>query len=218
MHGLDIRQAKSPLSLVGTAVRGLDRRMEPFRPPASAGVEPSMDDLMAQVATERDRAAFGRLFAHFAPRLKAYLQRQGATGSTAEDLVQEVMLTVWRRAHLFDRRRAGVSTWIYTIARNKRIDALRRERRPEIDPHDPALVGADAPDPDEGIDLAQQGARLHAAIGVLPPEQVHLLRLSFFEDKSHAVIADELGLPLGTVKSRLRLGLERLRATMGDDR
>ena len=109
-----------------------------------AAAEITPEDLMHAVAVKRDRSAFIRLFGLFAPRIKAYLIRQGAQPATAEDLTQEVMLTVWRRAEQFDRSKAGVSTWIFTIARNRRIDGLRRARRPEIDPHDPALV----PDPD----------------------------------------------------------------------
>ncbi len=164
------------------------------------------------VAERRDRAAFGRIFAHYGPRVKAYLRRLGASDPVAEDLTQEVMLTVWRRAGQFDRTRAALSTWIYTIARNKRIDALRRERRPEYDLDDPALVDDEAaPRGDRFAETEQARRAVMQAVAKLPPEQEQLLRIFFFEEKSHSLIADELGLPLGTVKSRLRLALVKLR-------
>ena len=171
-------------------------------------------DLLAAVAARQDRGAFATLFAHFAPRLKAYMRRLGLPEARAEDLVQEVMLIVWRRATLYDRAQASVSTWIFTIARNRRIDDLRRERRPEIDPDDPALVRDDTPAADLLVSRVQLGQRLRAAVEALPEEQAEVLRKNFFEDKPHGAIADELGLPLGTVKSRLRLGLAKLREAM----
>jgi RNA polymerase sigma-70 factor (ECF subfamily) len=174
-------------------------------------------DLLDALASGPDRTAFARLFAHFAPRVKSYLRRLGADDALAEELVQEVMLTVWRRAQLFDRRQAGASTWIFTIARNKRIDRLRRERRPELDPDDPALVPEAETPADQQVEAGQRQARLRAAVARLPDEQARLLRLSYFEDKSHSTIADELDLPLGTVKSRLRLALSRLKTLLEDE-
>ena len=173
---------------------------------------------MRSIATSGDRDAFATLFAHFAPRVKTYLMQLGAEASAAEDLMQEVMLTVWRRAESYDPALAGVSTWIFTIARNRRIDALRREKRPEFDPSDPAFV-PDAPRPaDDAIAARQWERRLVAAIGELPEQQAKLLRLAFFEDRSHADIATALRLPLGTVKSRLRLAMARLRTRFEDER
>lgn len=173
-------------------------------------------DLMSRVAADRDRLAFADLFAHFAPRLKSYLRRQGAADAVAEDLVQDVMLTVWRRAQQFDRSKASLATWIFTIARNRRIDILRRERRPEIDPNDPVLT----PDPSVPADIdveREQGAeRLRAAIATLPAAQADLLRLAFFEEQSHSDIAARTRLPLGTVKSRIRLAVQKLRAELED--
>ena len=174
----------------------------------------SAEDLMAAVAERRDRKAFAQLFALFGPRVKAYLIRQGADPATAEDLAQDVMLTVWHRAAQFDRSKAGVSTWVFTIARNRRIDTLRRARRPEFDPQDPALVREPDDPADRVVEAAQTNKRLHAAVATLPEEQEKLLRLAYFEDKSHSVIAEELALPLGTVKSRLRLAMARLRAAL----
>ncbi len=176
----------------------------------------ALADLMAAVAQRRDRQAFARLFQRFAPRLKAYARRLGADSAAAEDLIQEVMLTVWRRAEQFDRRKAGVGTWIYTIARNRRIDMLRRERRPEIDPNDPMLVREPDPPADLRLEASQNARQLRQAIAALPEEQAALLRHAYFEDKAHGAIAVELGLPLGTVKSRIRLAISKLRLALGD--
>jgi RNA polymerase sigma factor (sigma-70 family) len=171
----------------------------------------SLDDLLVAIARDRDRTAFGLLFGRMAPRLKAYLLRSGVGAAQADELVQEVMLMVWRRAGTFDPARAVASTWIFTIARNKRIDAIRHDRRPEFDPEDPALVPTQAPAADRSIETAEDSARLRDAIGKLPAEQAELLRLAYFEDQPHSMIARQRGLPLGTVKSRLRLAMERLR-------
>jgi RNA polymerase sigma-70 factor (ECF subfamily) len=169
---------------------------------------------VAQVATHQDRDAFAVLFGYFAPRVRSYLLRLGADDAAAEELVQEVMLTVWRRAASFNPALASVGTWVFTIARNKRIDRLRREKRPEIDPDDPALI----PHPAEGADMllgaAQSGGHLRAAMRDLPSEQAELIVMAYFQDKSHRAIADETRLPLGTVKSRIRLALGRLRAVL----
>ncbi|HYM30755.1 MAG TPA: sigma-70 family RNA polymerase sigma factor, partial [Candidatus Cybelea sp.] len=116
-------------------------------------------DLIQAVAAARDRAAFAALFRHFAPRVKSYLMRLGAENAQAEELAQEVLLTVWHKAATFDRRQASASTWIFTIARNRRIDALRRERRPELDPTDPMLVPATPQQADEIHAAAQAEAR-----------------------------------------------------------
>ena len=170
--------------------------------------------LIVRIARHQDRAAFGLLFGHFAPRVKAYLMRLGADDGTAEELTQEVMLVIWRRAASFNPALAGVGTWVFTIARNKRIDRLRRERRPEMDPHDPALVPDPVESADAQLEAVETGDRLRDAIHTLPPEQADLLRMAYFEDKSHRAIADETRLPLGTVKSRIRLALGRLRAAL----
>ncbi len=179
--------------------------------PADADQALTPEDLMHAIATRRDRTAFVELFRQLGPRVKAFLMRQGADRESAEDVTQEVMLTVWRRAEQYDRSKAAVSTWVFTIARNRRIDSLRRGRRPEIDPDDPALVPEPLRAADDVVDLAQQGRLLHEAVAQLPDEQEHLLRMAYFEDKSHSMIAEELDLPLGTVKSRLRLAMAKLR-------
>jgi len=174
--------------------------------------------LIVMVGETRDRTAFAELFAHFGPRIKAYLLKRGAAESQAEELVQEAMIMVWRRAATYDPAKAAAATWIFTIARNKRIDALRREHRPDFDPEDPALVPAAPPGAERALELGQQAARLARAVDGLPPEQAELVRMAYFEDKAHGAIAAETGLPLGTVKSRLRLALARLRQAMSEDR
>jgi RNA polymerase sigma-70 factor (ECF subfamily) len=174
----------------------------------------SFNALLVAVGTARDRQAFEQLFRHFAPRIKAYLLRLGASVSLAEDLAQEAMLSVWRKAQLFDPGKASATTWIFTIARNLRIDAIRRERRPEIDPNDPAFVPDAEPSADTALIYANDEARLHDAISKLSPEQAKVVELSFFADKPHSAIAKELGLPLGTVKSRLRLAMTHIRGTV----
>ncbi len=168
-------------------------------------------DLLEAIAVKRDRLAFADLFAHFGPRIKGFIQRRGVEPSQAEDLVQDVMLTVWRRAALYRRDQGSVSTWIFTIARNRHIDVIRRERRPQIDPEDPMLAGDPQPEGETIVSQSQIASRLRQAIQTLPPDQVAVLKKNFFEDKSHSEIASELGLPLGTVKSRVRLALAKLR-------
>ncbi len=184
--------------------------------PPAGGAEDTARDWLVAVGQRQDRGAFANLFRHYAPRVKAYLMRVGCDGGVAEELAQEVMVTVWRRAETFDPRQAGPSTWIFTVARNKRIDRLRRERRPEVDPDDPALVGEPAEPADRGIERQQEAVRLSRAIDALPEEQRDLVKLAYYEDKPHSVIAALRDLPLGTVKSRIRLALNRLRSELGE--
>lgn len=178
--------------------------------------EQDWSDAVIRVAAG-DRAAFAALFGHFAPRLKAYLMRLGMTAQAAEDLAQEAMLTLWRKAALFDPAKASAATWLFTIARNLRIDAIRRERRPDFDPADPGLLPPEPPGADDGVEMAQSEAVVRAALTNLSPAQARIVELSFFADKPHSQIAAELRIPLGTVKSRLRLALARLRLALGDE-
>lgn len=172
--------------------------------------------LIARLADRRDRQAFAELFRHFAPRVKAYLMRGGADAQSAEELMQEAMLMVWRRAESFDPGQASVATWIFTIARNKRIDAFRRTNRPEFDPEDPALVPSEPDAPDDAYAAGQEADLIRVRIAELPAEQARMLHMAFFEDKAHSEIAEETGIPLGTVKSRLRLAMARMRKQLTD--
>lgn len=161
---------------------------------------------------EADSNAFAELYAFFAPRVKAFLMKSGASPDVAEEVAQDVMATVWRKAKLFDPTKASVSTWIFTIARNRRIDLIRKERRPE--PED-LFWGPEAePDQEDTMALQQETAQLGEAMAKLPEKQRFLIEKAYFGDLSHSEIADETGLPLGTIKSRIRLALERLRHNM----
>lgn len=183
-------------------------------PPVSAD-GPSLDALTHErlieaVALRRDREAFAQLFSYFAPRLKAWLIKSGASAAAAEDFAQDAMLTVWRKADLFDARKARAATWIFTIARNRRLDMLRRDARPlptpEID-----LADAEVRRPDDIVSAFQDAARVRDALSRLKPDQVEVLRLAFFMDSPHSEIARRLDLPLGTVKSRIRNAMTKLR-------
>ncbi|WP_312410211.1 sigma-70 family RNA polymerase sigma factor [Shinella sp.] len=170
-------------------------------------------EMMMQVAQGRDRQAFALLFRYFGPRLKTFFLRWTISSAVAEDLVQETMLTVWRKASYFDAGRAGVATWIFTVARNIRIDHLRRQRDPSALPADPE----GSPDTvEDGLLGAERDAQVRQALKTLSPEQQTIIRLSYFSEKSQTEIADELGIPLGTVKSRTRLAMNRLRALLED--
>jgi RNA polymerase sigma factor (sigma-70 family) len=174
-----------------------------------------LNEWMQAVATASDRPAFAALFRHFAPRIKGYLMRSGCAEELAEELTQETMVALWRRAASFDPSRARLSTWIFTVARNLRIDHYRRGSVPpgageEHNDADlqPALLELA---PDQQACAAQREGNLHEALADLPPEQVQVLMLSYFEDQPHARIAQVLGIPLGTVKSRIRLAVAQLR-------
>ncbi|MWD27874.1 sigma-70 family RNA polymerase sigma factor [Aquicoccus sp. SCR17] len=173
------------------------------------------DEWVAEVMRIRDHgdeAAFRALFGHFAPRVKGFLIRSGADPSMAEECAQEVMATLWRKAHLFDPTRASVATWVYTIARNRRIDMLRRQKRPE--PEDlPWGPEAETPQ-DEALSLQEETDRLGAALAALPEKQRVLVEKAYYGELTHTEIAAETGLPLGTIKSRIRLALDRLRHAM----
>lgn len=169
--------------------------------------------LVERVREDKDRDAFASLFRHFAPRVKAFLMKSGASESLAEECTQEVMATLWTKAHMFDPSRASVSTWVFTIARNRKIDALRRMKRPE--PEDLPWGPEAEPDQADVMTLRQESEKLAEAIASLPDKQRDLIQRAYFGDLSHAQIAEETGLPLGTIKSRIRLALERLRHAMG---
>ena len=195
--------------------RGGARARPPFRMTAAPAAADGFADMIGAIAARADRAAFATLFSHFAPRVKSYMLRLGAEPLQAEELAQETLLTVWRKAAAFDRAKAAPSTWIFTIARNLRIDAARRERRGEP-VEDPSDEPDAEPGPDAVLAAAQSEGRVRHALLKLPPEQAEVVRLSFFSDKPHAEIAAALHLPLGTVKSRLRLAMGRLRDLLGD--
>lgn len=171
------------------------------------------------IATEQDRVAFAELFEYFAPRIKAFMLRSGSSEANAEELAQETMLMVWRKAALFNPASAGAAAWIFTIARNLRIDAHRREQRggvAESSDVDIEFQVDESPLPDLQLAAAQSETRVRAALLQLSTEQMRIVELSFFEEKAHAEIAQMLDIPLGTVKSRLRLAMGRLRKLLSE--
>lgn len=176
------------------------------------GTETDWASLLVRVRDHQDRTAFAALFRHFAPRVKGFLMKSGASATLAEEVAQDVMATLWQKAHLFDPARASVATWVFTIARNRRIDALRRARRPE--PEDLPWGPEPEPDQAEAFEAQQETKRLGDALSQLPEKQRVLIERAFYGDLSHSEIAAETGLPLGTIKSRIRLALDRLRQHM----
>ncbi len=181
--------------------------------------EPDKDELSAcllAVGAGKDIQAFEVLFRHFGPKIRAFMLKRGGNRQQAEELMQETMMMIWNKAVLFDPARGSVSSWIFTVARNVRIDAFRKTNRPEFDPNDPAFVPDPEPAADHVYEAGQEAERLRGALVKLPPEQADLLRLSFYEEISHSAIAERMNLPLGTVKSRIRLAFSRLREILGD--
>jgi RNA polymerase sigma-70 factor, ECF subfamily len=169
------------------------------------------DTLLKAVAEIRDRQSFIELFQYFAPRIKSFLIKGGMDMETADELAQETMLTVWNKAEGFDPAKAAASTWIFTIARNKKIDFLRKRYREGVDFSEQSDLPDDAPGPSDALQRTEEEQTIAAALETLPAEQAELIQKSFFEGKSHTEIAEETKIPLGTVKSRIRLALERLR-------
>lgn len=188
---------------------------EPAAPPAAlTGAD--LSGFIVAIATRADREAFARLFRHFAPRVKSYLVRSGLSANAAEELAQETLLTVWRKAAYFDPARAAASTWIFTIARNLSIDLKRRERYGDTYQAETHEDEVDETSGETILMTAEREARVRAALAKLSEEQATIVRLSFFQEKPHSQIAQELGIPLGTAKSRVRLALNRLRALLED--
>jgi RNA polymerase sigma factor (sigma-70 family) len=171
-------------------------------------------DLVVAIAEQRDRMAFARLFDHFVPRLQAYLIRLGSDSGMAEEIAQDVMLTLWRKAYLFDPAKSSIATWLFRIARNRRIDGLRRDRLDFFDPMNGFEGQSVDPETDRMIDLTMREDRVRLALDSLPDEQLTLVKLAFFDGLSHSEIADRTKLPLGTVKSRIRLAFTRLRRVL----
>ena len=175
-----------------------------------------MADLLRRVAERADIAAFRELYQMYGPRVKAYMMRRGTDAATAEDLAQETLFTVWRRASLYTADKGSAATWIFAIARNLRIDRLRREVPWQELPED-RLERADGEAlPDEVLAEKERQARVRVALAALPPEQQEVVALSYLEGLSHGEIAARLKLPLGTVKSRMRIAYQKIRAGLED--
>jgi len=170
--------------------------------------------MIAAVARNRDRQAFAQLFRHFAPRLKSYFTKRGGDPAMAEEITQEAMVAVWKNAGQFDPAKASAATWIFTIARNLSVDRFRQARRPAFDPNDPAFVPEDEEPPDRVLERAEAEEKVREVMASLSDNEKSVLMLSFYENQSHSEIAEQLGLPVGTVKSRIRLAFGKLRAAL----
>ena len=225
------QKALASIFAIGAALRGADRGAADAQKVGrrsakgyigshdiSAEARNTMNDMAAHleaIGTARDKAAFEEVFRFYAPRIKGVLVRNGAGPQEAEEVMQETMVLIWRKAAQFDRSKASPSAWIYTIARNRRIDLLRKRQRPELDPEDPFFADSGVtPDGEETYGARQRGEIIEEHLKILPPEQLLLVQKAFYEDMTHQAIAAELDIPLGTVKSRLRIALRDLRAKL----
>ena len=173
-----------------------------------------MADLLQRIAERADPAAFRELYEAYGPRVKAYMMRKGADAGTAEDLAQETLLTVWRKAALYAGDKGSMTTWVFAIARNLRIDKLRREVPWQELPEGRLAEASSEPLPDEAVAEKERQQRVQAALAELPPEQKEVVSLAYLEDLSHSEIAERLALPLGTVKSRMRIAYQKIRQTL----
>lgn len=190
--------------------------------PRAALATDEMSELIARIAENRDRDAFQALFRYYGPRVKGLLLRKGADPDVAEDLMQETMISIWNKAALYHPGRGSASTWVFTIARNLRIDRLRKESSRHFEDIDEMEIGQDdvteggspAVAQDDHVIARQEGERVAEALADLPAEQADVLRLAFVEDLSQSEIAEQLGLPLGTVKSRMRLAYRKLKLAL----
>jgi RNA polymerase sigma factor (sigma-70 family) len=167
---------------------------------------------ISRIATDRDQSALEFLFRYFAPRIKSYCLKLGADTSAAEEITQEAMVSIWRNAGQFDPLKAAPSTWVFTIARNLVIDLFRKGRRPQFDFNDPALVPEEQLPPDRLIEQTELQANVRQIMDALSPNERTVLMLSFFEDLSHFEISRRLSVPVGTVKSRIRLAFGKIRS------
>lgn len=188
------------------------------RRPHSVIIPRTMSDLLQKVAQSRDVEAFRKLFELYGPRVKSYMMRQGADATTAEDLAQETLLTVWRKAQLYSDEKGSATTWIFTIARNLRIDRLRREVSWQPLPENRDEEASDAPDPEQEVTERERRDKVRAVLATLPPDQSEVVTLSYVEGLSHSEIAERLHLPLGTVKSRMRLAYQKVKEAVEDIR
>ncbi len=176
-------------------------------------VNPDDLALMAAVAERADRDAFAQLFRRYAPRVKGHLMARGAPAVAADELTQETMLLVWRKAALFDATKGGLATWLFTISRNCLLNHLRRSGRP-IPDDDPADDRDLPPDGEQQLLGAEATRLVTASIDRLPPEQREILVGAYWKGQTLQECADEAKIPLGTAKTRVRLALARLRELM----
>lgn len=176
-----------------------------------------MTNLLSLIAQDRSDASFRRLFEEYGPRVRSFMIRQGVDADTAEDLTQETLTIVWQKAALYSPNKGAASTWIFTIARNLRIDRIRRQRPwQELTDEVAASISSDTPSPEVQFDEQEREAKVRAVLAELPADQMEVVMLAFMEGLPHSEIAEKLGLPLGTVKSRIRLAYNKLRSALED--
>lgn len=189
-----------------------------FSPRASGPIQrASMNELLVRIAVDRSDEAFRQLFDEYAPRIRSFMMRQGADAATAEELCQETLLTVWRKAGLYSADKGSPTSWIFAIARNLRIDRIRRQTAwQELTDEDAAAIPAEGNLPDEAASLQQRQARVRVVLRSLPPDQLEVVTMAFIDGLSHSEIAERLKLPLGTVKSRIRLAYQKVRTALED--
>jgi RNA polymerase sigma-70 factor, ECF subfamily len=183
----------------------------------ATGTRGVMSDLLTRIANDRSDDAFRKLFETYAPKIKAFMTRQGADPGTAEELTQDTLLMVWRKAALYSPEKGNPTTWIFTIARNLRIDRLRREFPwQEFTSAMAEAIPSDERAPDDKVSDHQRQVRVRDVLTTLPPEQREVVTLAFIEGLSHSEISTRLSLPLGTVKSRFRLAYHKVRVALED--
>ncbi|MFS2316793.1 sigma-70 family RNA polymerase sigma factor [Maricaulis sp. D1M11] len=176
-----------------------------------------LNRLLVRVGADADRAAYKQLFDYYAPRIRAFLRGRRLSGPQVDDLTQDALLTIWRRASTFDPAKASASTWVFTVVRNLQIDLYRKEkRRGDLPEHEPELQAPETPQPDQMLTRSEDVGRVKTAMMELPADQKDVLDLAFGQGFSHREIADHLDLPLGTVKSRVRLAMAKMRVLIGD--
>jgi RNA polymerase sigma-70 factor (ECF subfamily) len=185
---------------------------------STPGIPPTEDaeTLLARIARDQDRNALAKLFTLLGPRVKSMLLKGGASEAVAEDMVQETFLSVWRKAHLYSAERGAAATWIFTIARNLRIDLLRKNSSKPYEDLETVALESNEPNGSVMVEQRQVIDRVGKALKNLTAEQQEVVQLSFLQEMPHAQIAAKIGIPLGTVKSRLRLAYERLRPMLED--
>tara|TARA_B100000073_G_C23652881_1_gene541334 strand:+ start:128 stop:706 length:579 start_codon:yes stop_codon:yes gene_type:complete len=178
---------------------------------ASDATDVELSSYLKDIGESQDKSAFSSIFKYFAPRLKSFFVKLGCSDSQAEEIIQEVMIAVWTKSKTYDGTKSSVSTWIYTIAKNKRIDKIRKEKKHNIVESDESLEIPTASKQEEQLLSTELNEKIQHSLQFLPKEQAELLKLSYFYEKTHTDIAKDLCLPLGTVKSRIRLALSKMK-------
>ncbi len=173
-----------------------------------------MAELTDSVARNHDKTAYALLFNYFAPRINGYYRKIQPDPELAEELTQEVLIVLWQKPHLFDSQKSSLSTWLYRVARNRWIDYLRQKKNIKLDPHEPALLPSEEIQPDDYCDIKVRDRRIRQELQKLPREQMEIIKLAFFHENSHSAITEITGLPIGTVKSRIRLAFKKLKKAL----